>query len=66
MAAVSSGAVIIEDDGSWVTLQYVCMHCGKAQPGTSGMNQPGANAYCDMSYRCYACGQENRFRLFGS
>jgi hypothetical protein len=34
MAAVSSGAVILEDDGSRVTLQYVCVSCGRAQPGT--------------------------------
>jgi hypothetical protein len=66
MAAVSSGAVILEDDGSRVTLQYVCVSCGRAQPGTTNTSQPGPNATCDMSYRCYSCGNQNRFTLFGS
>ena len=66
MAAVSSGAVILEDDGSRVTLQYVCVGCGRPQPGTTNTSQPGQNAYCDMSYRCYSCGRDNNFRLFGS
>ena len=66
MASVSSGAVILEDDGSRVTLQYVCVSCGRAQPGTTNTSQPGPNATCDMSYRCYSCGNQNRFILFGS
>ena len=66
MAAVSSGAVILEEDGSRVTLQYVCVSCGRAQPGTSNTSQPGPGAYCDMNYRCYSCSKENRFRLFGT
>jgi hypothetical protein len=66
MAAVSSGAVILEDDGSRVTLQYVCVSCGRAQPGTTNTSQPGPNATCDMSYRCYSCGNQNRFILYGS
>jgi hypothetical protein len=66
MAAVSSGAVILEDDGSRVTLQYVCVSCGRAQPGTTNTSQPGPNATCEMSYRCYSCGNQNRFILFGS
>lgn len=66
MAAVSSGAVILEDDGSRVTLQYVCVSCGRAQPGTTNTSQPGPNATCEMSYRCYSCGNQNRFILYGS
>jgi predicted RNA-binding Zn-ribbon protein involved in translation (DUF1610 family) len=66
MAAVSSGAVILEDDGSRVTLQYICVSCGRAQPGTTNTSQPGPNATCEMSYRCYSCGNQNRFILFGS
>ena len=66
MAAVSSGAVILEDDGSRVTLQYICVSCGSAQPGTTNTSQPGPNATCDMSYRCYSCGNQNRFILYGS
>ena len=66
MVAVSSGAVILEDDGSRVTLQYICVSCGRAQPGTTNTSQPGPNATCGMSFRCFSCGNETRFILFGS
>ena len=65
MVAVSAAAVIVEESGSQVTLQYVCLGCGQAQPGTLTTTVPSPGAYCDMNYRCCMCGRENNFRLFG-
>jgi len=65
MSVALQGAVIIEDDGTFMTYQCKCESCGTLQSGTTHTSSPKFATMCS-SFMCYSCQKTQEVKIRGS